>query len=89
LRTEQIAQWRVKAKSERAEIEELATTKQREALHKFGVKHIPENLSKEKASEALDLLITFSKAGDSVSIARIIKELNRRWKPKENKQTKK
>lgn len=80
LRSEQIAQWRVKAKPKGAETEELATAKQREALHKFGVKQIPEDLSKEEASEALDLLISFSKAGDSESIKRIVEELNHRWK---------
>jgi len=85
LRTEQITQWRIKRKSdESAESEELATPKQREALHKFGVKQIPEDLSKEEASEALELLIGFSKAGDSESIARIVEELNRRWTKKEN-----
>jgi len=89
LRTEQIAQWRIKRKPEFAESEELATAKQREALHKFGVKQIPEDLSKEEASEALDLLIGFSKAGDSESIARIVEELNRRWVKKENQQRKK
>jgi hypothetical protein len=92
LRTEQIAQWRIKRKSEeRTESEELATAKQREALHKFGVKHIPQDLTKEEASEALDLLIGFSKAGDSESITRTVKELNRRWTAKktENPQTKK
>jgi hypothetical protein len=88
LRTEQIAQLRIKRKPEFAESEELATAKQREALHKFGVKQIPEDLSKKEASEALNLLITFSKAGDSESIARIVKELNRRWTKKtEEKKT--
>ncbi|MDI6799050.1 MAG: hypothetical protein QMD12_03620, partial [Candidatus Aenigmarchaeota archaeon] len=77
LRTEQIAQLRIKQKA--AEPEGLATERQREALHKFGVKRIPENLSKEEASEALDLLIGFSKEGDNESISRIVEELNRRW----------
>ena len=89
LRAEQIAQWRIKRKSEFAEGEELATTKQREALHKFGVKQIPEDLSKGEASEALDLLIGFSKSGDKESVARIVEELNRRWTKKENHQRKK
>ena len=58
LRTEQIAELRMKGRAvEVAESEELATAKQREALHKFGVKHVPEDLSKEEASEALDLVI--------------------------------
>jgi hypothetical protein len=87
LRTEQIAKWRRKEKIG----EELATTKQREALQRFGVKRVPEDLSKEEASEALDLLIGFSKAGDGESITRIVNELNRRWTEKktENQQLKK
>jgi hypothetical protein len=90
LRTEQIAQWRIKRKSdENAESDVRATAKQREALHKFGVKHIPEDLSKEEASEALDLLIGFSKEGDSESISRIVEELNRRWMEKKTRQPKK
>jgi hypothetical protein len=88
-RSEQIAELRMKRKaSDTIEVEGLATVKQREALHKFGVKHVPDDLSKEEASEALDLLISFSKAGDSQSIARIVKELNRRWTEKtEEKKT--
>jgi hypothetical protein len=89
LRTEQIAQWRVKAKPKSAETEELATAKQREALHKFGLKQIPKDLSKGEASEALDLLISFSKSGDKESVARIVEELNRRWTKKENQRRKK
>ena len=90
LRTEQIAELRMKGRvTEVVESEELATAKQREALHKFGVKQIPEHLSKEEASEALDLLISFSKAGDKESVTRIVEELNRRWTKKENQQRKK
>ena len=60
LRTEQIAELRMKGRvTEVVESEELATAKQREALHKFGVKQIPEGLSKEEASEALRLSINF------------------------------
>jgi len=84
LRTEQIAELRMKAKV----TEELATDKQREALQKFGVKNIPDDLSKEEASEALDLLISFSKSGDSESISRIVEELNRRWAKKGNQREK-
>ena len=60
--------------------EELATKKQREALHKFGVKIIPENLSKREASEILDKLVSFSKDGDSESIAKLVEGLNAKWK---------
>ena len=87
LRTEQIAELRMKGRvTDVVESEELATAKQREALHKFGVKQIPEDLSKEEASEALDLLIGFSKSGDKESVVRIVEELNRRWAKKENHQ---
>jgi hypothetical protein len=93
LRSEQFAQWRIKERA--LEVmrrdKEPATEKQREAIHKFGVKQIPDDLSKEEASEALDLLISFSKAGDRESIARIVNELNRRWteKKKESQQSRK
>jgi len=89
LRTEQIAELRIRGMREESKGVELATAKQREALHKFGVKQIPEDLSKEKASEALDLLISFSKAGDKESVTRIVEELNRRWTKKESKRRKK
>jgi signal recognition particle GTPase len=60
--------------------DELATKKQREALHKFGIRDIPENLSKKEASEILDRLVGFSKDGDSESIAKFVEELNAKWK---------
>ena len=63
--------------------EDLATKRQREAIHKFGVKHIPEDLSKEEASEILEKLITFSKENDSTAIAETVDELNQKWS-KEN-----
>jgi len=87
LRTERIAEWRIRRKptgSRGKNESELATAKQREALHKFGVKEIPKDLFKEEASEALDLLIVFSKSGDKESVARIVKELNRKWTEKKN-----
>jgi len=68
---------------------EFATLKQREALHKFGIKQIPRDLTEEEASEALDLLISFSKAGDKESVTRIAEELNRRWTKKENQRRRK
>ena len=90
LRTEQIAEWRIRRKLAGSRVEgEVATARQREALHKFGVRQIPKNLSKEEASEALDLLIGFSKSGDKESVAKIVEELNRRWAKKENQQRKK
>lgn len=78
LRTEAI-QSKVKSEEVSASEEQLATKKQREALHKFGVKRIPENLSLKEASEILDRLIGFSKEGDSESIAKTVEELNRKW----------
>jgi|Deesub1362A_J573_1020465.scaffolds.fasta_scaffold00214_41 hypothetical protein len=90
-RSEQIAELRVKGQSrEVGEGEELATKRQREAIHKFGVKDIPENLSKREASEILDRLVGFSKKGDSASIAKTVEELNHKWaKKKINQQRKK
>ncbi len=70
---------REEAKVEKKESENLATKKQREALHKFGIKHIPEGLSLKEASEILDKLIGFSKEGDSASIAKTVEELNKKW----------
>jgi len=49
-------------------------------LHKFGIKDVPENLSKKEASEILDRLVGFSKDGNSESIARFVEELNAKWK---------
>jgi len=49
-----------------------ATKRQREALHMFGIKDIPEDLSKKEASEILDKLVGFSKEGDSQSIAKLV-----------------
>jgi hypothetical protein len=90
-RSEQIAQWKIRRKSESAGSEELATPKQREAIHKFGVKHVPDDLSKEEASEILDKLIGFSKERDGASIEQFVEELNQRWTEKkvETQQTKK
>jgi hypothetical protein len=93
LRTEQIAQSRIRERISESvgSAEELATQKQREAIHKFGVKKIPEDLSKEEASEILERLIGFSKEGDSASIDQTVDELNQKWTRKEGKtqQTKK
>jgi hypothetical protein len=49
-------------------------------LHKFGIRDIPENLSKKEASEILDRLVVFSKDGDSESIAKFVEGLNAKWK---------
>jgi hypothetical protein len=82
LRSRQPYQSKVEAKVEENQTssEELATKKQREAIHKFGVKDIPKNLLKREASEILDRLVGFSKDGDSESLAKFVEELNVKWK---------
>jgi signal recognition particle GTPase len=78
-RSERSSQPKAKVEA-KEEAVELATKKQREALHKFGIKDIPENLTKKEASEILDRLVGFSKDGDSESIAKFVEELNAKWK---------
>jgi hypothetical protein len=78
IRSEQACQSKVKESSVTSD--ELATKKQREALHKFGIEDIPENLSKKEASAILDRLVGFSKDGDSESIAKFVEGLNAKWK---------
>ena len=68
----------VRRKSDRND-EELATKKQREAIHKFGVQKIPKSLSKKEASEVLNELIGYSKENDRDAISRFVQELNQRW----------
>ena len=80
LRSERGSHTKAKGEAKEEEAVELATKKQREALHKFGIKDIPENLSKQEASEILDKLVGFSKDGDSESIAKFVEELNAKWK---------
>jgi hypothetical protein len=81
LRSGQSHQLRGEAKVEEGFAdEELATKKQREAIHRFGIKDIPKNLSKKEASEILDRLVGFSKGGDSESLAKFVEELNAKWK---------
>jgi hypothetical protein len=78
IRSEQACQSKVKESSVTSD--ELATKKQREALHKFGIEEIPENLTKQEALEILDRLVGFSKDGDSESIAKFVEGLNAKWK---------
>ena len=78
IRSEQARQSKVDESSVISD--ELATKKQREALHKFGIKNVPENISKKEASEILDRLVGFSKEGDSQSIAKFVEGLNAKWK---------
>jgi hypothetical protein len=56
-----------------------ATKRQREALHRFGIKDIPEDLSKKEASEILDKLIELSRNKDSTALGKVVEELNRKW----------
>jgi hypothetical protein len=53
-----------------------ATQKQRQALHKFGVENIPDELTKKEASDILDMLISLSKERNSEAINKMVEELN-------------
>jgi formylmethanofuran dehydrogenase subunit B len=53
-----------------------ATQKQRQALHKFGIQNIPDELTKKEASEILDMLISLSKERNSDAINKMVEELN-------------
>ena len=59
--------------------EALATEKQKEALLRFGVKKVPENLKMEEASKILNGLISLSKKSDRDSVNKAVEELNRSW----------
>lgn len=81
-RSEQINQSRDKGNtvdSDKRNNDFPATNKQREALHKFGVKRIPESLPMKEASEVLNKLISFSRENDRPAIGKAIGELNRVW----------
>ncbi|MGQ9469712.1 MAG: hypothetical protein ACUVTD_07855 [Nitrososphaerales archaeon] len=58
--------------------EELATKKQRYALHKFGLSYIPKSLTKREASEILSRLIS---AGQG-EVNAIIREVEEKYKKK-------
>ena len=53
-----------------------ATQKQRQALHKFGIENVPEELTSKKASVVLDMLISLSKERNSEAINKMVEELN-------------
>lgn len=57
-----------------------ATKKQRNALHKFGIENVPENLSRREAFEILEELIDLSKHGNVELLKERIEELNEEWK---------
>ena len=82
LRSEQIAESRKmenKAEQKKEGNDSLATKRQREASHKFGVKKVPENLTMEEASKILNRLINLSKYNDRTAIDRVVEEQNRDW----------
>ena len=56
-----------------------ATDKQKQALHKFGLENIPENLGIKEAGEILNILIGHSKEGDHESIASLVEKFNKEW----------
>jgi hypothetical protein len=71
---------RSQSRKEKANVnEDLATKRQREALHKFGLKQIPRDLSKKEASEILNELIGYSKENDKEAIVSLVQELNQKW----------
>lgn len=63
------------------EVEEtsLATKKQKQTLHKFGIEKIPTDLSKEEASEILEELIDLSRHGNKDILKEQIETLNEKW----------
>ena len=86
LRSEMISQLRNCTKREnKNEIrdnesdESLATVKQRQALHKFGIEKIPKDLSKDEASEILEELIDLSRHGNKQLLNEKVEELNEKW----------
>ncbi len=56
-----------------------ATDKQRQALHKFGIERIPENLGLKEAGEILNILVLHSKEGDHEAIADLVGKFNKEW----------
>jgi len=82
LRSKKIAELRKKEyQMNKADVLEnaLATKKQREALYKFGVKNIPDDLSLEEASEILEELIDLSRYGNKEILKQQVEALNKRW----------
>jgi hypothetical protein len=53
-----------------------ATQKQRQALHKFGIQNVPEELTSKEASGILEMLISLSKERNSDAINKMVEELN-------------
>ena len=53
-----------------------ATKNQRQALHRFGIQNVPEELTSKEASGVLDMLISLSKERNSEAINKMVEELN-------------
>ncbi len=85
IKREDIAETREKGKingnggNPKEENTEPATEKQRHALHKFGLKNMPEYLTKKAASEILGILVHHSKEGDAEAIVSIVGKFNKEW----------
>lgn len=58
------------------ENDQPATEKQRQALHKFGIANVPENLTKKEAYEILNQLIGLSREGNKEAVNEIVEMLN-------------
>jgi hypothetical protein len=56
-----------------------ATNKQRQTIHKYGVKTIPKTLTLTEASKIIDSLFSMSKAKDSQGIKKMVNHLNAKW----------
>ncbi len=53
-----------------------ATENQRYALHKFGIKNVPESLTKKEACEIINNLVCFSREGNREAVNEIVERLN-------------
>lgn len=58
----------------------LATKKQRQTMHKFGVKKIPDDLSKTEASGILEELFDLSRHGNQEILRDKVENLNEQWR---------
>ena len=65
---------------ERREVVELATKKQRDALHKFGITFLPANLSKKEAWKILHELISLANEGRKEELTEFVEKTNKSLK---------
>lgn len=56
-----------------------ATDKQRQALHKFGIERMPENLGIKEAGEILNILICHLRERDQEAIEDVVEKFNKEW----------